>query len=75
MDRARRDLDEAFSIASRGGMGLHKADCHLEYARFYLASSDKNSAREHLNTAKKMIGEMGYHRRGPEVKELEEQLR
>jgi tetratricopeptide (TPR) repeat protein len=36
-ERARRDLDEAFTIATRGGMGLHLADCHLEYARLYLA--------------------------------------
>jgi tetratricopeptide (TPR) repeat protein len=36
-ERAKRDLDEAFTIATRGGMGLHLADCHLEYARLYLA--------------------------------------
>jgi hypothetical protein len=29
LDKARRDLDEAFSIAMRGGMRLHEADCHL----------------------------------------------
>jgi tetratricopeptide (TPR) repeat protein len=37
LHRAKRDLDEAFTIATRGGMGLHLADCHLEYARLYLA--------------------------------------
>ncbi len=31
------DLDEAFTNATRGGMRLHEADCHLEYARLYLA--------------------------------------
>jgi tetratricopeptide (TPR) repeat protein len=36
-DRAKRDLDEAFTISTRGEMGLHLADCHLEYARLYLA--------------------------------------
>jgi len=36
-DRAQRDLDEALSIAQRGGMRLHQADCHLERARLYLA--------------------------------------
>jgi tetratricopeptide (TPR) repeat protein len=36
-ERAKRDLDEAFAIATRGGMRLHLADCHLEYARLYLA--------------------------------------
>ena len=37
LDKARKDLDEAFTIASRGGVGLYLADCHLEYARLALA--------------------------------------
>ncbi len=37
LDKAQKDLDEAFTIASRGGMGLHLADCHLEYARLYMS--------------------------------------
>ncbi len=45
---AQRDLEEAMAIAERGGMGLHQADCHLEYARLYLAMVDKDQAREHL---------------------------
>jgi tetratricopeptide (TPR) repeat protein len=36
-DRAQRDLDEAFSISTRGGMGLHLADCHLGYARLFMS--------------------------------------
>ncbi|MBI5633482.1 MAG: TIR domain-containing protein [Nitrospirae bacterium] len=72
--KARHDLDEAMTIATRGGMGLHKADCHLEYARLYLAEGDKEKAKEHLSIAKKMIGEMGYHRRDKDVKEIEEIL-
>jgi hypothetical protein len=98
LDKAQRDLDEAFSIATRGGMGLHLADCHLEYVRLYLAQLSlrafgkqspgnteiasqksfamtpeqlKGKAREHLAIAKKMIEEMGYHRRDQAVKELE----
>ena len=44
LNKAQKDLDEAFSIASRGGMGLHLADCHLEYARLSLrARSAKQS--------------------------------
>lgn len=35
--RAQRDLDEAFSIATRGEMRLYLADCHLGYARLALA--------------------------------------
>ena len=42
LDKAQKDLDEAFSIATRGGMGLHLADCHLEYARLYLAHGEKD---------------------------------
>jgi tetratricopeptide (TPR) repeat protein len=87
LDKARRDLDEAFSIASRGGMKLHEADCHLAYARLYLAEYNlakvpdlrkaeeaKDKAREHWSIAKRMIDEMGYHRRDAEVKELEAQV-
>ena len=73
-ERARRDLDEAMTIAERGGMGLHQADAHLEYARLYLAMGNKPEARERLATAKEMVGRMGYHRRDGEVAELEERL-
>lgn len=75
MQRAQRDLDEAFIISTRGGMGLHLADCHLEYARLYVAKGDKPKAREHWQIAKEGIEKMGYHRRDKEVQELEEQLK
>ena len=75
LEKARKDLDEAMSIATHGGMRLHLADCHLEYARLYLAKGDKNEALKHWETAKKMIEEMGYHRRDKEVQELEEQVK
>ncbi len=71
LDRARADLEEAMSIATRGGMRLHEADCHLEYARLHLACGEKEKARESLAKAKGMIEEMGYHRRDGEVAELE----
>ncbi len=74
-ERARRDLDEAMAIAERGGMGLHQADAHLENARLYLAMGEAPEAREHLATAKEMIGRMGYHRRDGEVAELEEKTK
>ncbi len=73
-ERAQHDLDEAMSIAERGGMGLHQADTHLEYARLYLAMGDKPKAREYFTTAREMIERMGYHRRDDEVAELEEQI-
>jgi tetratricopeptide (TPR) repeat protein len=73
-EKARRDLEEALAIATRGGMRLHEADCHLEYARFHLACNERAAARESLTRAKEMIEQMGYHRRDGEVAALEEQL-
>ena len=61
-------------MATRGSMRLLEGDCHLEYARLYLATGDKDTAREHLVKARDMIKEMGYHRRDPEVEALEAEL-
>jgi len=72
--RAKTDVDEAMTIATRGGMRLFEADAHLEYARLYLAQGETTPAREHLTKAAAMIEEMGYHRRDPEVAELEKTL-
>lgn len=72
--RAERDLAEVLRIATRCGMGLHLADCHLESARLQLAQGNRDKAREHCETAKEMIERMGYHRRDNEVNELAEQL-
>ena len=74
LDRARDDLEEALSITTRGGMRLHEADCHLEYARLHLACGEKEKAQDSLARAKEMIEEMGYHRRDGEVAELEGML-
>jgi len=73
---AQHDLNEAMTIATRGGMRLYEADCHLEYARLYLAMGGdyKAKAQEGLDKAKSMITKMGYHRRDKEVEELEKQL-
>jgi hypothetical protein len=62
------------SIAARGNMRLYQADCHLEYARFYLAQSEKEEARRSWDTAKERIQRMGYHRRDKDLKEIEQQL-
>ena len=72
--KAQQDLDEAMAIAERGGMGLHKVDCHLEYANLYLTKNDMVKALENLDIAKKMIGKMGYHRRDCAISELESML-
>jgi tetratricopeptide (TPR) repeat protein len=86
-DHAQRDLDEALAIATRGGMRLHEADCHLEYARLYVdlrglrrtaglhdLGGLRGLASEHLAKAREMIAEMGYHRRDGEVAALEAAL-
>ena len=74
-EKVQHDLNEAMTISERGGMGLHKADCHLEYARLYLAMGEKGEdACRNLETAKEMIGKMGYHRRDTDVREIEEKL-
>jgi ATP/maltotriose-dependent transcriptional regulator MalT len=74
LEKAKRDLDEAFTITTRCGMGLPLADCHLEYARLLLAKEDKEKARENWRIARAMIEKMGYHRRDHEVQGLEKQL-
>ncbi|MCH8222381.1 MAG: hypothetical protein IH868_03110 [Chloroflexi bacterium] len=39
-----------------------------------MADGERAEARERLDTAKVLIEEMGYHRRDPEVAELEAAL-
>jgi tetratricopeptide (TPR) repeat protein len=73
-DKAQPDIEEAMTIAERGEMGLHQVDCHLEYARLYLATGDTDKAQEHLAIAREMMEQMGYHRRDREVAELEAML-
>jgi hypothetical protein len=51
-EQAQRDLDEAMTITTRGGMRLYETDCHLGYARLYLAMGEKKEARESLGIAK-----------------------
>ncbi len=75
LQQAQRDLDEARTIAERGGMRLHLADLHLESARLALIRGNEAEARQHLATAQAMIEEMGYHRRDGEAAELEEALK
>jgi tetratricopeptide (TPR) repeat protein len=72
--QARRDLDETLTIAARGGMRLHEADTHLEYARLHHAEGDSAAACECLAKAKAIVADTGYRRRAPEVAELEKRL-
>jgi len=73
-DKVQRDLDEAMTIAERGGMGLHQADCHLGYARLYLTMGRNEDARKCLDTARELVEKMGYHRRDKDIVEIDEQL-
>ncbi|HWP52913.1 MAG TPA: hypothetical protein VN476_02200, partial [Pyrinomonadaceae bacterium] len=84
-EESQGDLDEAMRVATRGGMGLHQVDCHLEYARLDLTQGETENnpaikhvrlekARKHLIAAKGMVKRMGYHRRDKDVLEIERQL-
>ena len=73
-NRARRDLREVEKIARRGEMRLHLTDFHLESARLALAESDPAAAREHLDKARQLVTETGYHRRDPDLDEIAAQL-
>ena len=72
--KARRDLDEALTIATRCGMRLFEADAHLEYTRLHLAEGGIAAARECFAKAKAIVADTGYRRRAPEVVELQERL-
>jgi nucleoside phosphorylase len=67
----RRDLDEAFSLATRCGLRLHEADAHLRYALLALAEQTPFTARAHLAKARALIEATGYHRRDAALAELE----
>jgi tetratricopeptide (TPR) repeat protein len=64
---AQGDLEEAYQIASRGGMKLHLADIALTRARLF---RDRNQ----LQLARKLIMECGYGRRLPELEDAERSL-
>jgi tetratricopeptide (TPR) repeat protein len=68
---ARRDLDEALTLATRCGFRLHETDAHLGLARLSLAEGAPSDAREHLARARTLIDATGYHRRDGELAELD----
>ncbi|MEW6289730.1 MAG: toll/interleukin-1 receptor domain-containing protein [Thermodesulfobacteriota bacterium] len=74
LNAARRDLEEVLEIAEPCGMRLHLTDYHLESCRLGLAENELPTAHEHLDKAKKLVAETGYHRRDREVQELEKLL-
>jgi tetratricopeptide (TPR) repeat protein len=70
-DKATADLGEVFEIAERDGMRLHLTDAHLERARLRVDQGEIDAAREDVEAARRLVEETGYHRRDPEVAELE----
>jgi tetratricopeptide (TPR) repeat protein len=64
------DLNEALEIAESGSMKLHLVDYHLEAGRLCEVEGKHDQARTHFETAGKMIGETGYHRRDKEVEKM-----
>lgn len=71
---AQKDLDEVFILATRCGMRLYTIDYHLEQARLFIGQSQPQRSSAHVAEARKLIAEVGYHRRDAELKDLEMQL-
>jgi hypothetical protein len=55
-------------------MRLFECDAYLEQARLFLARGLKEEAKPHVDNARKLIEDTGYHRRDSALKELEEQV-
>jgi hypothetical protein len=74
--RARQDLQEVFDIAEPSRMRLHLTDYHLEMAWLMLAEQEEGDRprQHHIEAAAKLITATGYHRRDPELAELQQQL-
>jgi len=67
---AHQDLQEVFDIADNSGMRLHLTDYHLEMARLLIAEENTENLQYHINEAKRLINETGYHRRDAELADL-----
>lgn len=68
---ARRDLNEAMTIATRCGFRLHECDAHLGHARLAIAEGNVADARTQVEKARAIINETGYHRRDRDLAMLE----
>ena len=68
-DAAIQYLDEAWDIAERGPMRLHRADIHLYRARLSFREKPYpwQSPHADLAAAEKLIDDCGYHRRDEEL--------
>jgi len=68
--KAHADLDEAYEIAEQSEMKLYLTDYHLESCRLCIAEGKSGQSAQHLESAKKLIAETGYHRRDKEAEAL-----
>jgi tetratricopeptide (TPR) repeat protein len=71
---SRTDLQEVLRLTIRCGMRLYETDAHLGFARLHLAAGDRDQARASLDRAKRMVSDLGYHRRDRDVAEIEAAL-
>ena len=70
-DSAFEDLEEAWDIADRSGMLLHKTDILLTRARLFFREKEyhwkDSTPQQDLQAAEKLIQKTGYHRRDQEL--------
>jgi hypothetical protein len=71
LTRAHTDVDKAMFEATRSGMQLYQADCHLAYARLHMARKQTEEARSRLEAGRDEIKRTGYRRRDQEVDTLQ----
>jgi hypothetical protein len=64
------DLQEVLRISSRTGMRLFLADYHIASARLALAGGESAQARAHIEKAKTIVRETGYHRRDRDIDQI-----
>lgn len=68
---AKQDLAEAWQMIARSRLNLYAVDYHLAMCR-YARLQQPSDAQQHLETAKALIAETGYHLRDKAVRELSE---
>ncbi len=75
-DSAQSDLEEAWEIAERGPMPLHRADIHLYRARLFFREKAYpwQSPQDDLAEARRLIFKHGYLRRKEELEDAEAAL-
>ncbi len=70
-----KDLDAVATLVRRHGLRLFEADLALEQTRCHVAANKRESARTTLERARKLITEMSYGRRLPELNALDAELK